>query len=351
MPDDPIGPVHSDYMKLDELAFVNQQLAGMLNAGLPLEGALHQLSAGMQRGSLRDELKALETDLARGTPLREALAARRLPSFYTAMLQIGATSNDLPGVLTLLADYYQHAHLTWTRLKGLLVYPAIVLGMALAVSVLVATIYQRIVSEMLADFGQGPFNGQAGLPSPLTLGLSLWGPVALIVAACLAAGLAFAVPSWRRQLRWRLPAFKEAGLAHLASALALMLEKGCSLDQALTLLQQLEAGSPAGAELAQWKSRLAEGHRKFPELTVGGKLVPPLFVWLVAGSGENWAGGFRHAATIYGERAKHQVELALYAALPVSVLALGFLILSQATPMARVFAGLMRMMTSFDGID
>src|SRR5216110_2288020 len=102
-------------MKLDELAFANQQLAGMVSAGLPLEGALRELSTGMQRGSLRDELSALETDLSRGTPLREALAARKLPPFYTAMLQIGATSNDLPGVLTLLADYYQRAHLTWTR--------------------------------------------------------------------------------------------------------------------------------------------------------------------------------------------------------------------------------------------
>ena len=30
-------------MKLDEFAFVNQQLAGMLKSGVPLEGALRQL--------------------------------------------------------------------------------------------------------------------------------------------------------------------------------------------------------------------------------------------------------------------------------------------------------------------
>ena len=40
-------------MKLDEFAFVNLQLAGMLKCGIPLEGALKQLCATMRRGGLR----------------------------------------------------------------------------------------------------------------------------------------------------------------------------------------------------------------------------------------------------------------------------------------------------------
>src|SRR5262249_31375813 len=131
-------------MNHDELAFANQQLAGMLKGGVPLEGALRQLCAEMQRGPLRTELQALESDLAKGVPLRDALAPRRLPAFYTAMLQVGAKSNDLPGVLTLLADYYHRSHLAWTRLKGLLVYPFVVLMTALGVSLIVAVTYQRM---------------------------------------------------------------------------------------------------------------------------------------------------------------------------------------------------------------
>ena len=53
-------------MKYEELAFVNQQLAGMLKTGIPLEGALRQLCAQMRRGRLRAELEALEADLAAG---------------------------------------------------------------------------------------------------------------------------------------------------------------------------------------------------------------------------------------------------------------------------------------------
>ena len=55
-------------MNYDEFAFFNQQLAAMLREGIPLEGALKQLCAGMRSGPLRAEIQALEADLARGTP-------------------------------------------------------------------------------------------------------------------------------------------------------------------------------------------------------------------------------------------------------------------------------------------
>ena len=114
-------------MNYDEFSFFNQQLAGMLNSGIPLEGALRQLCANMKRGKLRDEFQKLETDLAQGIPLEKALAGRDLPEFYVRMVLVGSKGNDLPAMLTLLADHYQRANSISTRLKGLLVYPMIVL--------------------------------------------------------------------------------------------------------------------------------------------------------------------------------------------------------------------------------
>ena len=55
-------------MNYDEFAFFNHQLAAMLRDGIPLEGALKQLSAGMRSGPLREEVGHLERDLIAGTP-------------------------------------------------------------------------------------------------------------------------------------------------------------------------------------------------------------------------------------------------------------------------------------------
>ena len=119
-------------MNHEEFAFVNHQLAGMLRDGIPLEGSLRQLCSQMQRGQLRSELQLLERDLAKGVPLATSLTARKLPELYVQTLQIGARTNDLPTVLTLLADHYQTANATWTRLKRLMVYPVIILVLSTA---------------------------------------------------------------------------------------------------------------------------------------------------------------------------------------------------------------------------
>ena len=119
-------------MNHEQLSFFNHQLAAMLKSGLPLESSLRQLSASMSRGPLRDEIQKLEADLEQGVPLEEALGRRTLPELYVAMLRAGLKGNDLPGVLTLAADYYGHLHTTWLRLKGMMVYPGIVLVTSLS---------------------------------------------------------------------------------------------------------------------------------------------------------------------------------------------------------------------------
>src|SRR5579871_4152514 len=131
-------------MNYDVLAFFNQQLAAMLRDGIPLEGALKQLCAGMKAGPLRTEMAELESDLARGTSLKDAITRRSLPEFYTRMVAVGARTNDLPGVLLLIADYYQRANTTWNRLKGLLVYPFLVLLVSLGLSFVIGMVAKRL---------------------------------------------------------------------------------------------------------------------------------------------------------------------------------------------------------------
>src|ERR1700757_507334 len=104
-------------MKYDEFAFFNQQLAAMLRDGIPLEGALRRLCDEMRAGPLRTELQALEADLAKGTPIADALKARDLPELYKRMLVVGVKGNDLPGALTMLADYFQRQNNILVRLK------------------------------------------------------------------------------------------------------------------------------------------------------------------------------------------------------------------------------------------
>ncbi|HWY76252.1 MAG TPA: type II secretion system F family protein [Verrucomicrobiae bacterium] len=330
-------------MKHDEFAFCNQQLAAMLREGLPLEGSLRQLCANMRRGKLRSELQLLEADLAKGTPLNDGLAARNLPEFYVHMMKVGVAGNDLPGMLVMLADHYQRVNLVWTRLKGLMVYPLLVLVTTFLVSAFISFIFVSVFSgsdmRNLTAFSPGP----TGAPSvPLGLFVNFWAPPICLGLLLFLAVLILAVPRLRRELRWRLPAFKEANLAQLAGAMWLALKSGGNLGDALVLMRDLEKDNKAGRELSKWHDRLAQGRGKFSELARPGSIFPPLFIWLVTNSGEDLAAGFERAAEIYGARATHRIEMFLYAALPFSVVALGSMVVCQALTMAGFLGNMMQ---------
>src|ERR1043166_7831688 len=181
-------------MNHEQLAFFNQQLAAMLKSGLPLESSLKQLSVSMRRGPLRAEVEQLEADLAQGVPLEEALRRRKLPELYVAMLRAGLKSNDLPGVLTLAADYYGNLHTTWLRLKGLMVYPAIVLSTSLLVAALLAAIYTHAVRDSSSAFGE-MLPGRA--PTLANLLVEVWFPVFLLGLTTLAFFLVLSVHRMR----------------------------------------------------------------------------------------------------------------------------------------------------------
>jgi type II secretory pathway component PulF len=158
----------------------------------------------------------------------------------------------------------------------------------------------------------------------------------LVLAVFLAV---LAVPRWRRNARWIVPGFKEAHLSRFSSALALMLKTGCDLKSALALLRQMESGTKMGEELARWESRLAGGAPKFADLGANSKVVPPLFFWLVSGQGEDFELGLTQAAQMYYDRALYRSEVFLQTVLPVSVLALGFIILVQLSSMIHFLFG------------
>jgi type II secretory pathway component PulF len=321
-------------MNYDEFAFFNQQLAAMLRHGIPLEGALKQLSADMKSDPLRHEIRQLESDLARGIPLKEALALRQFPRLYRHMVEIGAQSNDLPGMLTLLADHYQTAGLLWNRLKGLMVYPLLVIMVSLGITVLLSVILTRFLSAFTDQFFPTPIGILAGMwVSPILL----TGVAALGLAAVL-------IPSWRARLRWRLPAFREASLAQLASTMALMLKNGIALPEALALAETLESNSPAAKALAQWRGLVEAGQGKPTQWPATMRPFPPMFLWLVQKGGEDLSAGFQKAAELYHTRASYRTELALYGALPVSILLLGLMIFWQVTPLFRSFATMMQML-------
>ncbi|HXT13050.1 MAG TPA: type II secretion system F family protein [Candidatus Angelobacter sp.] len=319
-------------MNYDEFAFFNQQLAAMLRDGIPLEGALDRLCADMRQGALRSELEKLGADLSKGRPMGEALRDRQLPDLYKRLVTVGAKSNDMPSALTLLADYYQNQHNLWTRLKGLMVYPTIVLVAAFLVSVVFYYAWTCYLLGAWKSLFGGFFEG-AQLPAATRASMpliqNLWIFPVFFGGLCLVVLAILFVPRLRQAVGWRLPAFREARLANTASTISLLLKGGLPLPDTFGLVEHLESNVKTRQEIGRWSQNLSSGMTKFSQIAGGGQVFPPLFVWLVSSAGEDLAAGFRQAADIYRDRAAHRSEILLFAALPLAVLVLGIIILTQ----------------------
>ena len=334
-------------MKYDEFAFFNQQLAAMLRDGIPLEGALRRLCQEMRGGALRDELQSLEADLAKGTPMADALAPRQLPELYKRMILVGVKSGDLPGALTMLADYFQNQNNVWTRLKSMMTYPLIVMFVAFLISLVLAFAWNCVIGPSFKEIYSGM---GIQLPGATMFALetlqTIWiFPVILGVLFLVMVSIVF-LPAMRGKFLWRLPAFKEATVSRIASSLTLLLKNGVNLPDAIGLVEQLETSSAAAADLQQWRKKLAGGVVKFSEVATGSRLIPPLFVWVVASAGEDLTAGFRRAAEIYHSRAIYRTEVALFSVLPLASLFLGAVVLSQAFLVISMFLPMIVMVNS-----
>ena len=334
-------------MKPEELAFYNQQLAGMLKSGLPLEGALSELSRDLQRGPLKEETIRLERDLAQGTKLEDAIQKGAFPPLYKKLLGIGAKSGQLNEILILMADHYHRSSLIWNRLKGIILYPIMVLLTAFGVSLFLAYSFINLYHALVNDISIfGVAASLSGQPPLFMTSLIMLSPViyGLLLITLFAILL---IPKLRESARWRFPGLHEASLAQTAATGAILLKGGVSLSDTIEMMQQIESNTRIKQDLNQWGQQVAAGESKFASIAKQGRSFPPLFIWLIASSGEALADGFEKAALLYQRRADYRSELFMVAAVPVSLLLTLGLVLLQVYPMIRTMGETLNILGQF----
>jgi type II secretory pathway component PulF len=299
----------------------------------------------MSRGALRGEFEALERDLTQGTPLEKALDNRKLPELYVKMIKVGIKSNNLPEVLTMLADYYSRVNNLQTRLKGLLVYPAITLVVMLALTLFVAYVNQNLVADMFFNDSELSALVSSTLNSFWST-VMIWSPVYLIVLLVVCFIVCLGSGRIRNSLRWQLPGFREASLSQIASCMNIMLRGGCTLDESLLLVQQMEKDNPAGEELAQWHERLASGQGKIREIAQPGKVFPLEFIWMLGTDEEKLVRGFERTAELYYDREKQRARMLLQGVVPTAIVTLGGVAALQFIPLLQALTTMMEHMGS-----
>ncbi len=255
----PPGPI-----TLDQLLALNDEIAALVRAGVPLERGL-QVTGRDLRGRLGRLAAALGQRLSRGESLTDALHSegQSVPPLYRAVVQAGARSGRLAVALEGLAEYVRGYSEARAAIGLALWYPLLVLALAYVLFVgLVSLAVPRYVAAF-ESLG-------VALPAPLRWlsaaggTAQYWwfaGPVLLFILliAWIRSGTAarFQSPSWAwlRIFPWMKSILANYETASFSELLALFLEHNVEYPTALILA----AESTGNRKLTQGAQRLAEG--------------------------------------------------------------------------------------------
>src|SRR5687768_9584106 len=118
-----------------EVARTTRGLASLLEAGLTVEQAFNALIEQAENERSRQVLAALRGEVIAGNTVAKALASFQnvFSELYRTLVAAGEASGQLPRVLSRLSDYLEERQELRARVSLALIYPVIVVLVALAV--------------------------------------------------------------------------------------------------------------------------------------------------------------------------------------------------------------------------
>jgi type II secretory pathway component PulF len=344
-------------MTADELTALNDQIAALARAGLPLDQGLDALARDMGRGRLRAVTAALAADLRAGHPLPEALARQegRVPAYYANLVTAGVQTGRLPDVLATLTGYARSVATTRTIVSEALIYPAVVLVLGVALFTTLTAFVLPQFDQIFKDFGlQLPAITEFVLVlgrHPLELVVL---PAAVLILGPLLARVVLRRSAWGRRV-WARAVYlvplvggliRTARLAAFTELLGLLVEYGVPLPAAVRLAGGASSDPDMAAQAEVVEGRLSEG-TPLAEAFRGRGLVPDWVAWL-ASAGERRGGlgpALRETASVYRRQVDARAAV-LRSVLPpfVVVVTAGtltvFFVVAVMAPMLKLLEGL-----------
>ena len=258
--------VHRNRLRVRRLpaktvTFVLRQLATLIRAGIPILSALDIIARSQEQPEATRLLLQIRSDLQTGASLATALG-RHPESFdhlTCTLVAAGEQSGLLDVMLTRIADYQEKMLAIRGKLRSALTYPAAILTVAVAVTVLMLIFVVPAFENSFSSFG-------AALPLPTRIiidGSALVRDYGLFVMASLTLMIAGLARQWRQNPRWQAATdrwqlsvpvlgslLRRAALARWSRTLASLYGAGIPLLDALA-----PAGDATGNRLFQEASR------------------------------------------------------------------------------------------------
>lgn len=277
-------------IKTKELVILTRQLATMIDAGLPLVQCLSILASEHGNATLKKALLDIKTNIEGGATFTDAL--KRHPyifdELYINLVSSGEIGGILDVILTRLALFMEKTLKIKRKIKGALIYPAIIIIVASLVVTIILIYVVPVFSSMYANFG-------ASLPVPTQIVINMsnllknsW----YLVVLCI-AGIVIVYRQIRKNQKGRrvtdkiylkLPLFglliKKAAIARFTRTLGIMVSSGVPILEALEVVAKTSGNKTIEDASINIKLSLSRG-KTLSEPLAETKVFPPMVVNMV----------------------------------------------------------------------
>jgi type IV pilus assembly protein PilC len=330
-------------VKTEEFMIFNQELAALLRAGLPLLQGLDLMLERMVDASFKAMLTDIRDRVKSGEELSDAFASYGdlFPRLYAPTLKAGERSGELEQVIRRFVRYQRLVLETRKKAVSALVYPAVLVGLSIAMILVMTFFVVPKFSAFFSDVGaDAPLLTRvvltaSGFAKQTTFGVSngLWGVLAL------AAG-ALALRSWghtqagadsidRIKLRLPLvgPVFRLFALSEFCRSLATLLTGGMPLVPAFEIATRAVGNTSVRNALEPQIQLVREGRPFHGSLEESGAF-PPMAIDMIkvgeaTGSLDEMLGA---VSTFFDERVETQLQRILALVEPMMLVFMGLIV-------------------------
>ena len=277
-----------------DLVIFTRQFATMIDAGLPLVQCLDILSGQLDNMAFREVPTKVKSKVEAGSTLADALGdhPKVFDTLYVQLVAAGEIGGILDTILNRLAAYIEKNEKLKAKVKGAMVYPSVVLVVAVGVTVVLLLFVTPTFEKMFKDFG-----GAMPTPTQIVIDLSKWLQhyIGYLVAFIIAAVIGFrAWVSWPKgRVQWdsfviRTPIFgplvRKVAVARFTRTLGTMISSGVPILDALEVVAKTAGNAVVEKAIRYTKEKISEGKTIVQPLGET-KVFPPMVVQMI-GVGE-----------------------------------------------------------------
>ena len=144
-------------VKIKEVCLFARQLSTLQDAGLAILRSLRILEDQQKKGTLKRVIGYVADDIEGGATLSEAMSKypRCFNRLFVNMVAAGEVGGVLDIILQRLADFMEKAEKLKAKVKGAMVYPSVVMFVALSIVLALMIKIVPVFGEVLSDIGDG----------------------------------------------------------------------------------------------------------------------------------------------------------------------------------------------------